>query len=132
MSPVYTEGGLAPAPFGRQLLKRFRISRTLHRYLPRCFINLAQIISRQLDLSRAGAIGIRASLRLDAQRVGADRDLLVGLDDGALFAGKFAAGDQRGVAAFRCQPELALIVERQRGVHAADFRIAFQRQVHRY
>ncbi|HEX6188442.1 MAG TPA: hypothetical protein VFZ40_10195 [Pyrinomonadaceae bacterium] len=34
-----------------------------------------------------------SKLRLDAERVGANRDLLVGLDDGALFTRQFAAGD---------------------------------------
>ena len=32
-------------------------------------------------------------LRLDAERVGANCDLLVRLDDGALFTRQFAAGD---------------------------------------
>ena len=38
--------------------------------------------------------------RLDAEDEVADGDLLIGLHFAALFAGKFAAGDHRGVATF--------------------------------
>src|SRR2546421_11648571 len=71
------------------------------------------------------------SLRLDPQRITTNSDFLVGLDDGALLAGEFAAGNQSGVSSFRGQPVTALIVQHQRDVHPANLRIALQGQVHR-
>src|SRR5260370_26894767 len=73
----------------------------------------------------------RALLRLNPQRIAANGDLLVRLDHASLVTREFAAGDQGWVSAFGCDPISTLVVERECCMNAANFGIAFERQVDR-
>src|SRR5205085_4930605 len=68
-------------------------------------------------------------LRLNPQRIATNPNLLIRLHDRTLVSRYLASGDQGWVSSFGRQPVTTLIVEHQRCMNAADFRIAFQRQI---
>src|SRR5437763_5879613 len=74
--------------------------------------------------------GLRpVSLRLDAECETCDLDFLVGADFDALLARYLAPADEGRVAPLGAEPVAARVVEFERGVVAADLRVAFYRQV---
>ena len=74
-------------------------------------------------------LAVKVLLWLNPQNKTANLDFVIGRDLRALLSWQFMAVDERWVSSLGREPELAVVVARECGVYAADFRVAFERQV---